>query len=330
MIRRLAGGQKQDRSGRGTSSGAVAWSRRHPGHSRSIAGSIAWVTRKTMAWALLVAGAGAVSWFGSASAFAGTLVRNPQTSAESGTAMAVAPDQGVVGSKSLLKVLRDGGPLMIPIGLCSFALVVFVFERGISLRKGRIIPRPFVERFLDQLSDGELTRETALKLCEENDSPVARMFAAGVRKWGRPSVEIEQAILDAGERICNDLRKFVRMMNGISTVTPLLGLLGTVFGMIQAFDAIAAFDPALGDSKPLVAAGISQALITTAAGLTVAIPALIAYLCFVGCVDRRIAELDELGMEVVHCVSAEALAGTNADRRGPGNRPRGGPTRSAA
>jgi biopolymer transport protein ExbB len=235
-----------------------------------------------------------------------------------------------VTTKSLLKVVRDGGPLMIPIGLCSIALMVFVFERAISLRKGRIIPRPFVERFLEQLQDGDLSRETALELCDENNSPVARMFAAGVRKWGRPSVEVEQAILDSGERICSELRKYVRMMNGISTVTPLLGLLGTVFGMIQAFDAIAAFDPAQGDSKPLVAAGISQALITTAAGLAVAIPALIAYLYFVGRVDRRIVELDELGMEVVHCVSAEALAGANADRRAPSPRPRGGPSRSAA
>jgi biopolymer transport protein ExbB len=219
---------------------------------------------------------------------------------------------------------------MIPIGLCSIALLVVVFERAISLRKGRIIPGPFVDRFLEQLQDGELTRESALELCEQNNSPVARRFASGVRKWGRPSVEVEQAILDSGERICSELRKYVRMMNGISTVSPLLGLLGTVFGMIAAFDAISAFDPAQGDSKQMVAAGISEALITTAAGLAVAIPALIAYLYFAGLVDRRIVELDELGMEVVHCVSAEALAGANAERRAAPNRPRGGPSRSAA
>ncbi len=245
-------------------------------------------------------------------------------------AAASATNQGVVSSRSLLRTLRDGGPLMIPIGICSFALLVIVFERAISLQKGRIIPGPFVKRFLEQLQERELSRETALELCENNDSPVARMFAAGVRKWGRPSVEIEQAILDSGERICNELRKYVRMMNGISTVSPLLGLLGTVFGMIQSFDAIAAFDPAQGDAKPMVAAGISQALITTAAGMAVAIPALIAYLYFVGRVDKRIVELDELGMEVVNCVSAEALAGTNGERRATGNRPRGGPSRSAA
>ncbi len=239
-------------------------------------------------------------------------------------------NQGVAKSKSLLKVLRDGGPLMIPIGVCSFILLVVVFERAISLRKGRIIPGPFVGRFLEQLREGELTRESALKLCDENESSVAKMFAAGVRKWGRPSVEIEQAILDAGERISNDLRKHIRMMNGISTVTPLLGLLGTVFGMMHSFDSIAGANPAMGDSKPLVAAGISVALITTAGGLTVAILALIAYFYFVSRVDQRIVELDELGMEVVNCVSAEAIAGSAIERRAESNRPRGGPNRQAA
>jgi biopolymer transport protein ExbB len=219
---------------------------------------------------------------------------------------------------------------MIPLGICSVVLLVFVFERAVNLRRGRIIPGPFAERFLDQLHEGELTRESALELCEDSGSPVARMFAAGVRKWGRPSVEVEQAILDAGERIGNDLRKHIRMMNGISTVTPLLGLLGTVFGMIQSFDAIAAVDSAMGDSKPAVAAGISQALITTAAGMSVAIPALIAYLYFVGRADQRIVELDALGMEVVHCVSAEALAGAAMERKGTAAKPRGGPGRTAA
>lgn len=252
-----------------------------------------------------------------------------ETALTNATAAPVAANSSAVSSKSLLKIIRDGGILMLPIGVCSFLLLVFVFERAISLRKGRIIPGPFVDRFLDQLQDGELTRESALKLCEENNSPVARIFAAGVRKWGRPSVEVEQAILDSGERVCSGLRKHVRMMNGISTITPLLGLLGTVLGMIQAFDAIAAFDPAGGDSKPMVAAGISVALITTAAGLSVAIPALIAYLYFVGRVDQRIVELDALGMEVVHAISAEALASAAGERRNA-DRPRGGPNRNVA
>ncbi len=198
---------------------------------------------------------------------------------------------------------------MIPIGICSFLLLVFVFERFVSLRRGRIVPGPFVNRFLDQLQDGELTRESALELCDKNSSPVSRLFASGIRKWGKPSVEVEQAILDEGERIGNQLRKYLRLINGISTVSPLLGLLGTVLGMIQAFDAIALVDSSQ-DPKALIALGISQALLTTAAGMAVAIPALIAYLYIAGSVDRRIMEIDSLGMEVVGCISAEALAGS--------------------
>src|SRR5207248_2833945 len=135
-----------------------------------------------------------------------------------------------IPTKSMLAIFHEGGPLMYPIALCSFALLVFVFERFIALRRGRVIPRPFVRRFLEQLREGQLDREKALKLCEGNRSPVAQVFAAAVKKWGRTSVEVEQAILDAGERVNNQLRSHLRLMNGISQVAPLLGLLGTVLG----------------------------------------------------------------------------------------------------
>jgi len=95
----------------------------------------------------------------------------------------------------LFDVLRSGGVLMIPIAICSFILVVFIFERLISLRKGRIIPGPFSTRFLDQLENGDLDRSSALSLCETNNSPIALVFAAGVQKWGRPSVEVETVLL---------------------------------------------------------------------------------------------------------------------------------------
>jgi biopolymer transport protein ExbB len=128
-----------------------------------------------------------------------------------------------------------------------------------------------------------------------------------VQKWGRSAVEVEQAILDAGERAAWDLRRFLRGINGIAKVSPLLGLFGTVVGMIQSFDSIATVDSTMADQKALIATGISVALITTAAGLTVAIPALVSHLCITGMVDRRIMELDSLGMKVVNLVSAEAL-----------------------
>ena len=136
---------------------------------------------------------------------------------------------------------------------------------------------------------------------------MAEVFAAAVAKWGRPSVEVEQAIIDAGERVTNGLRRYLRLFNGISTVTPLMGLLGTVLGMIRAFNAIATAN-AMGRPE-LLAGGISQALLTTAAGLTVAIPAFIAYLFFVGRVDRLIIEMDGLGQKVVESISSDAWTG---------------------
>jgi biopolymer transport protein ExbB len=201
---------------------------------------------------------------------------------------------------------------MIPILFCSFIMLVFVFERAVALRRGRVIPGPFVKRFLHQLREGQLDREQALRLCEENRSPVAQVFAAAVRKWGKPAVEVEQAVLDAGERASNGLRKYVRVFNAVSTITPLMGLLGTVFGMIRAFNDISTSD-AMGRPE-FLARGISEALITTAAGLSIAIPALVCYLFFLSRVDQLIIELDALGQEVVAAVSAEGSQAGGASK----------------
>lgn len=229
----------------------------------------------------------------------------PAASAGDGDAADDASEH-IVASKRLLDVIKGGGPLMIPIAICSFILVVFTFERFISLRKGRILPGPFTKKFLEQLDDGNLDRDRAMELCDNNGSPVARVFKAGVEKWGRPSVEVEQAILDEGERQSNYLRRYLRLINCVATVSPLLGLLGTVLGMIHAFDAISSVDSNLVDPKVMIATGISQALLTTAAGMSVAIPALIAYMFFSSRVDRRVTEIDSMGMKVVRVISAEA------------------------
>ena len=212
-------------------------------------------------------------------------------------------NESPIPTKNLLQVLRDGGPMMLPIGVCSFLLLVFVFERAVSLRRGRVIPRPFVERFLTQLRENQLDRDTAWELCEENSSPMSQVFAAGVKKWGRPSVEVEQAMIDAGERVATGLRKYLRLFNGICTVSPMLGLLGTVFGMIHSFNTIATSD-AMGRPDRL-ASGIGEALLTTAAGLCVAVPALVTYLYFVSRVDQLIIEIDSLSQEVVELIASD-------------------------
>src|SRR6476620_4727926 len=160
------------------------------------------------------------------------------TSAAAQEAAPAEPES--IPTKSLLQIFHDGGVLMYPIALCSIVLLVFVFERFIALRRSRVIPGPFVKKFLEQLEEGQLDRDSALKLCDENQSPVSFVLTAAVKKWGRTAVEVEQAIIDSGERVAGDLRKHLRIMNGITQVSPLLGLVGTVMGMISSFNAIAA------------------------------------------------------------------------------------------
>jgi biopolymer transport protein ExbB len=208
-------------------------------------------------------------------------------------------------SKNLLQTFVDGGPLMYPIAICSFLLVIFICERFVSLRRGQVIPRPFVTRIFEQIREGQLDREDALELCEKNGSPVARVLAGGLKKWGRPAVEVEQAVLDAGERVCNSLRKYLRLFNGISQVAPLLGLLGTVMGMISSFNAISSSQET--GQREMMAAGIAEALITTAAGMLVAIPALLAYLHFLSRVDQLVSEIDSNGQKLVEMISADGL-----------------------
>jgi biopolymer transport protein ExbB len=211
----------------------------------------------------------------------------------------------VIPTRDLWRIVQDGGPLMIAIGICSFLLVTFVLERAISLRRGRVIPKPFVTRFLQQLRDGELDRDQALDLCDDSGSPVAQVFAGAVRKWGRPAVEVEQAAIDSGERAANGLRRYLRIFYGVASVGPLLGLLGTVLGMIQTFNVIASHD-ALGRAE-LLAGGIAKALLNTAGGLAVAIPASIFYVFFLSRVDKLIVDIDTLSQEVVQSISAEGM-----------------------
>lgn len=214
---------------------------------------------------------------------------------------------------NIISIIREGGVLMIPIMLCSIVLMVFVFERLVFLRRSRVIPRPFVRGVLEQLEQQQLEKDDAIALCDENGSPIAELFSGALKKWGRPAVEVEQAVLDAGERVTSGLRKYLRMFNAISNLTPLLGLLGTVLGMIDAFNTIASAD-AMGRPE-LLASGIGAALLTTAAGLCVAIPAYAAFAFFVGKADQLTLEMDEYAQSLVDSISAEALQETGGRSR---------------
>ena len=217
---------------------------------------------------------------------------------------------GLIPTGNLLATIRDGGVLMIPLLGCSFLLAVFGIERAVSLRTSRVVPKIFVSRFVSQVESGSLGRGPALDACEENGSPAARVFAAAVRRWGRPAVEIEQAAMDACERELNHLRRYRRVFNGVATIGPMLGLLGTVFGLIHSFNDVASAG-AMG-RPDLLAKGFGEALITTAMGLLVAIPAMVLHSFFTGRIDRLAIRLDEVCQQVIDAISQESLTEAKA------------------
>lgn len=213
---------------------------------------------------------------------------------------------------SLVTKIMSGGWLMLPLAICSLIVLTLSFERMIALRRSRVIPRPFVRRFTECVEDGVLSYDEATELCKEFDCPVSEVFRAALRRWGRPMFEIEQAVMDAGDRVSDGLKKYLRVFHAISNVAPLIGLLGTVVGMISAFEVISDQE-SIGRPETL-ASGISMALMTTAGGLTVAIPAYLSYMYFSSKSDRYLGEIEKLCQRVIDCISAEGLEDAGASR----------------
>jgi biopolymer transport protein ExbB len=238
----------------------------------------------------------------------------PAQGAGAPQAPAAAPAPGLTPLPTMiLEMVNALGVWTVPFALTTLVAIWYTTERLVVLRRGRVIPRPFVQRFLKLLEEGEMDRDYALQVCEENGSPVALVFAHGVRKWGKPSVEVEQAIIDGGERQVAVLRNNLRVISGVAQVAPLLGLLGTVWGMLESFNKIAEAG-AMGKADQL-AAGIALALVTTAAGLVIAIPTLVAHMYLSGRVDALVMEMDDLAQKVVNLISAESLSEQGARPR---------------
>ncbi len=218
---------------------------------------------------------------------------------------------GGVGRQSILALFSRSNPMLWLLAICSVVTVGYTLERMMALRRGRVIPRDFVNRFLERLSAGKLDRDRAAELCRANESPMARVFGHVVRYWGQPAATIRQVLdHDAGREVL-DLRRNVRVLNGTATLAPLLGLLGTVIGMIQSFDAIGG--RAGGAKGEALAQGISLALVSTALGLAIAVVSVAAYYSLLNRVDILVRDLDDNARRVIDLVSAEALR--TGDRR---------------
>lgn len=223
--------------------------------------------------------------------------------APSTLAQAAAPSG--VQVQSIWDFCVKGGPVMVPIALCSLVALTVFIERMVSLRRARIAPPGFLAGVQGALR-GRGGRREARALCERTDTPLARICLAGLVKLGESREVIEKHVREAGEREVIRLRRYLRLLSVIGSIAPLLGLLGTIFGMITAFQTVAASGEALGKTE-LLAKGIYEALITTAAGLIVAIPVVLAYHFVSARIDARVLELDERAVEFLdHATGARA------------------------
>lgn len=200
--------------------------------------------------------------------------------------------------QSVWDFMVKGGLLMIPIGICSLVALAVIVERAISLRRRNIIPPDFMDGLKTAFGNNGRNRSAALEHCERSATPIARIVTAAIRRLNEPREQLEKHIEQAGQREVSKLRKYLRSLAVIVSVAPMLGLLGTVFGMIEAFQTVAASAEALGRTESL-AKGIYEALVTTATGLMVAIPALIGYHWISAKIDRLVAEMDALTVEFV-------------------------------
>ena len=222
-------------------------------------------------------------------AFAGAVQTDAAQAAATNEAMQV---------QSVWDFVRKGGIMMFPLGVCSLVGLAVVAERLIVLRRSKVIPSGFLKRLGGVIDKSPSDVGKAIKLCETDGSALASICAAGLSRRGLPLELIEKRITEAGERELFKLRKYLRVLSVIASVSPLLGLVGTIFGMIKAFQTVAVSADALGKTE-LLATGIYEAMITTAAGLLVAIPALIFYNLIASKIDHRVSEMDILIVDFV-------------------------------
>lgn len=200
-----------------------------------------------------------------------------------------------LGRSGVGDLFIKGGPFMWPLLLSILVALVFILERFWTLSRARVNTRKLMVQVQKSLrSEGV---EAASRVCERTPGPIASILHAGLQKSHRGSADVKEAIETAGSIEMAFLEKGLTAIAAVVNVAPMLGFLGTVSGMIRAFEAIAAADQV---SAKLVASGISEALITTASGLVIAIPTSLFHSYFVGQVDRFVVEMEETSAELVN------------------------------
>ncbi len=199
------------------------------------------------------------------------------------------------------EVIFRGGILMFPIMLCSVVALAITIERFFTLRRAKIDTREFMDTMRTVLRQNR-TQE-AIEICDETDGPIARITKAGILKHDRSKDEIREAVEDASHLEIPRLERYMSALATCANIAPLLGLLGTVAGMIKAFAEIQDKEGQVNPSD--LAEGIGNALVTTASGLTVAIPTLVIYNYFVSRVENMILEMEVSASELVELLTQD-------------------------
>jgi len=200
---------------------------------------------------------------------------------------------------SLLQVFLAGGPVMWPILLCSIYAFAIIIEKFLYQRQVSINTQDFLKNILEKMKRHE-TKE-ALQICDSTKSPVGNILKAGILKYDRPRSQIIEAIEDASLYEIPKIEKNLSALATIAHISPLLGLLGTVTGMVRCFQTIQAKSSTFHPVSPGdLAGGIWEALLTTVAGLIVAIPTFVAYNYLVSRMNSFILEMEKASTELVN------------------------------
>lgn len=199
----------------------------------------------------------------------------------------------------MLELIKAGGWVMWPILLCSVIALAIIVERFWSLQRKRTVPKHLVNQIWQWARDGQLDAKRLQDL--RKNSPLGRILAAGLANRRHEREVMKESIEEVGQHVSHELERFLNTLGTIASISPLLGLLGTVLGMIKVFAVITT--EGVGDAAVL-ADGIAEALMTTAAGLMVAIPALLFYRYFRGRVDELVVTMEQESLRLV-----EALCG---------------------
>lgn len=207
----------------------------------------------------------------------------------------------------MIEFLMQGGPVMIPIGICSVIGLTSFLERLWALRRERVVPRAFCVELVELLRQERWP--DAATLCKKRDVPIARIVEVALAARGEPRSSLRDRVEEIGRREAMELERWLWVLGTVGSVGPLLGLLGTVAGMIQTFRTIEG--GGIGQMQQM-AGGIGVALITTLSGLLVAIPAVVAHRFLVARVDDLTVDLEEVALGAVNLLTTPSARGDGA------------------